>query len=157
MAVQGVVSLASGKANNVSPVALHLVRKACRDMGTARPVPTRRNSNEDDQYGSQDNAVGRRLCRRHKRPCAAGRYPTDGGMDRSGPYHQRAPDSGGGEGGPAIRPQAAATGGSPAGPRPRASRIPAAQGEADRKLQGCFVRRTESAGRELVREIQDLP
>jgi hypothetical protein len=35
MAVQGVVSLASGKANNVALVALHLLRKACRDLGTA--------------------------------------------------------------------------------------------------------------------------
>jgi hypothetical protein len=35
MAVQGVVSLASGKANNVAPIALHLLRKACRAKGTA--------------------------------------------------------------------------------------------------------------------------
>jgi hypothetical protein len=35
MAVQSVVSLASGKANKVAPIALHLLRKACRGKGTA--------------------------------------------------------------------------------------------------------------------------
>src|SRR5437588_7001264 len=131
MAVQGVFSVASDKADTMSPFRPHSSQDAFRGMGTAGHADDRRNSNEHDAYRGPNCMLGRRLSRCRRFPCPASRYPTDGGMDPSGSYHQRAPDSGGGEGGPAIRPQVAATGGSPAGPRPRASRIPAAQGKAD--------------------------